>query len=38
MEKFFKLKENNTNVRQEVEAGITTIMTMAYKHIVNPTI
>ena len=30
MERFFKLKENNTNVRQEVVAGITTFMTMAY--------
>ena len=28
MERFFKLKENNTNVRQEVVAGITTFMTM----------
>ena len=38
MERFFKLKENNTNVRQEVVAGITTFMTMAYILIVNPTI
>ena len=38
MEKFFKLKENNTNVRQEVIAGITTFMTMAYILIVNPSI
>ena len=30
MERFFKLKENDTNVRQEVVAGITTFMTMAY--------
>lgn len=36
MEKFFKLKENNTNVRTEVMAGITTFMTMAYILIVNP--
>ena len=38
MERFFKLKENDTNVRQEVVAGITTFMTMAYILIVNPTI
>lgn len=38
MEKFFKLKENNTNVRTEVVAGITTFMTMAYILIVNPSI
>ncbi len=38
MEKFFKLKENNTNVRTEVIAGITTFMTMAYILAVNPSI
>ena len=38
MEKYFRLKENNTNVRTEVIAGITTFMTMAYILIVNPTI
>jgi AGZA family xanthine/uracil permease-like MFS transporter len=37
MEKFFKLKENNTNVKTEVLAGITTFMTMAYILAVNPT-
>ncbi len=36
MEKFFKLKEHNTNVKTEVLAGITTFMTMAYILIVNP--
>ena len=30
LEKWFKLKENNTNVRTEVVAGVTTFMTMAY--------
>ena len=30
MEKFFKLKENGTNVSTEIMAGITTFMTMAY--------
>ncbi|MCI5935585.1 MAG: NCS2 family permease [Lachnospiraceae bacterium] len=36
MERFFKLKENNTTVRTEVLAGITTFMTMAYILAVNP--
>ncbi|MEW5783793.1 MAG: NCS2 family permease [Bacillota bacterium] len=36
MEKLFKLKENKTNVRTEVIAGITTFMTMAYIIFVNP--
>ncbi|WP_422486058.1 NCS2 family permease [Gudongella sp. DL1XJH-153] len=36
MEKFFKLKENNTNVKTEILAGITTFMTMAYILAVNP--
>ena len=38
MEKFFKLKENNTNVRTEIIAGLTTFMTMAYIIFVNPLI
>lgn len=38
MEKLFKLRENNTNVRTEVVAGITTFMTMAYILAVNPSI
>ncbi len=38
MNEFFKLKENNTTVKQEVIAGITTFMTMAYILIVNPSI
>ena len=36
LEKLFKLKENNTNVKTEVMAGITTFMTMAYILAVNP--
>lgn len=36
MEKFFKLKENGTNVKTEVVAGITTFLTMAYILFVNP--
>ena len=38
MEKFFKLKENNTSVKTEITAGITTFMTMAYILAVNPSI
>ena len=38
MEKFFKLKENGTDVRTEILAGITTFMTMAYILAVNPSI
>lgn len=38
MESFFKLKENNTDVKTEVLAGITTFMTMAYILAVNPDI
>ena len=37
-EKLFKLKENKTNVRTELLAGIVTFMTMAYILIVNPNI
>ncbi|MFD3156496.1 NCS2 family permease [Haloimpatiens sp. FM7330] len=36
MEKFFKLKENGTDVRKEVIAGVTTFLTMAYIIAVNP--
>lgn len=38
LEKFFKLKENNTDVKTEIMAGITTFMTMAYILAVNPNI
>ena len=38
MDKLFKLKENKTNVRTEIVAGITTFMTMAYIIFVNPMI
>lgn len=38
LEKIFKLKENNTNVKTEITAGITTFMTMAYILAVNPSI
>ncbi len=36
MEKLFKLKENGTDVRTEIMAGITIFMTMAYILAVNP--
>lgn len=38
MEKLFKLKEHNTNVKTEIVAGITTFMTMSYILAVNPSI
>ena len=38
LEQFFKLKENRTDVKTEVMAGITTFMTMAYILAVNPNI
>ena len=38
MEKFFKLKENGTNVSTEIIAGITTFFAMSYIIIVNPSI
>ena len=37
-EKIFHLKENHTDVKTEVMAGITTFMTMAYILAVNPSI
>ncbi len=36
LEKLFKLRENNTDVRTEVTAGMTTFLTMAYIIFVNP--
>ena len=36
MEKLFHLKENGTNVRTEILAGLTTFMTMAYIIALNP--
>ena len=38
LEKLFKLKENHTNVRTEIVAGITTFLAMAYILAVNPSI
>lgn len=36
LQRRFKLKENNTDTKTEVFAGLTTFMTMAYILIVNP--
>lgn len=36
LEKLFKLKEHNTDVKTELAAGLTTFMTMAYILAVNP--
>lgn len=38
MDKFFKLKENNTNVSTELIAGMTTYLAMSYIVFVNPAI
>lgn len=38
LEKLFKLSENQTDIRTEVLAGVTTFLTMAYIIFVNPAI
>lgn len=38
LETFFKLRENGTDVRTELVAGLTTFLTMAYIIFVNPSI
>lgn len=38
MEKLFKLKEHNTNVKTEMTAGLTTFLSMVYILAVNPSI
>lgn len=38
LDRIFKLSENNTNVKTEIIAGITTFMTMAYILVVNANI
>ena len=38
LDKFFKIKENNSTLRTEIIAGITTFMTMVYILAVNPSI
>lgn len=36
LERLFKLKENQTNIKQEMVAGLTTFLTMAYIIFINP--
>jgi AGZA family xanthine/uracil permease-like MFS transporter len=38
MDRFFKMKQNNTNIRTEFVAGVTTFLTMVYIIVVNPAI
>ena len=38
LDRFFKLSENNTNVRTELLAGLTTFLTMAYIIVVQPSV
>jgi AGZA family xanthine/uracil permease-like MFS transporter len=38
LDKLFKLKDNGTNIRTEIVAGVTTFMTMAYILFLNPNI
>lgn len=38
LEKIFKLKQNNTDIKTEITAGITTFMTIAYILAVNPNV
>src|SRR5215467_11524642 len=37
-EKFFRLTENQTTVRMEILAGVTTFLTMAYIIVVQPAV
>ena len=36
LERLFQVQANNTNLRTEVLAGVTTFLTMAYILFVNP--
>ena len=38
IERYFRLAENQTTVRQELLGGLTTFLTMAYIIVVNPQI
>ncbi|WP_028781858.1 NCS2 family permease [Thalassobacillus devorans] len=38
MSRIFRLQENNTNVRTELMAGVTTFLTMVYIIVVNPAV
>lgn len=37
LNRFFKIKENNSNIKREVNAGITIFLALSYILIVNPT-
>ncbi len=38
LQEYFKLEQNNTSVKTEITAGITTFLTMAYIIVLNPII
>ncbi|MEL7046930.1 MAG: NCS2 family permease, partial [Pseudomonadota bacterium] len=38
IDRFFGLSEQNSSIRQEVMAGVTTFLAMAYITVVNPSI
>ncbi|SET48894.1 NCS2 family permease [Thorsellia anophelis] len=38
LDRFFKLRENNTSIKTEIIAGITTFLTMVYIVFVNPSV
>ena len=38
IENIFKIKENNTTVKTEILAGITTFFTMSYLYVLSPKI
>jgi len=38
LQKYFKLEQNNTSVKTEITAGVTTFLTMAYIIVLNPII
>ena len=38
LERFFKLKENNTSIRTEMVGGVTTFMTMSYIIFLQPAV
>lgn len=38
LQRFFRLKENNTDIKTEIMAGVTTFMTMSYIIFVQPTV
>ena len=38
IDRFFGISEHNSSVRQEIMAGVTTFLAMAYITVVNPSI